>query len=515
MVPVELCKDECEGNYDAVVIVATGVSENDLGGCVSKFRPYLTAYKEVDDVEGEVAVIALPENMPTKRLVYTPTGPLDRDYDDIRRFGEAAHAGIKRALKAGSKRPLLALSTQTGGMQFYDLVTILGALEALYVPLEIREAKPDKSKKAEHLGVCNFHPEHISQALNLATAIESGRTVARDIGGSDPERMSAPNVEMYVKQVFADASCIKVDVISDEKVIEKEYPLLAAVNRAARGIKRHCARVIFLEYVPEGPVETTVVLVGKGVTYDTGGTDIKAGGVMAGMHRDKCGAAAVAGFFQVLAQLKPKGIKVIGGMSMVRNSVGPDSYVADEIITSRAGVRVRVGNTDAEGRMAMADVLCHLKEKAENEPDPHFFTIATLTGHACLSVGDGYSIVLENGPAKRAEVGSSLQQAGNLVGDMFEISTIRREDYEFHKGKSEYEDVLQCNNLPSSRTPRGHQTPSAFLIMSSGLDKHGINAEKPLKYCHIDIAASSGPFPGIPSGAPVAAFTSKFILARI
>ena len=57
------------------------------------------------------------------------------------------------------------------------------------------------------------------------------------------------------------------------------------------------------------------------------------------------------------------------------------------------------------------------------------------------------------------------------MGDMFEISTIRREDYAFHKGKSEYEDVLQCNNLPSSRTPRGHQAPAAFIILASGLSK--------------------------------------------
>lgn len=59
--------------------------------------------------------------------------------------------------------------------------------------------------------------------------------------------------------------------------------------------------------------------------------------------------------------------QVIGSMAMVRNSVGSECYVADEIITSRAGVRVRVGNTDAEGRMAMADVLCHMKEMAVNE----------------------------------------------------------------------------------------------------------------------------------------------------
>lgn len=61
--------------------------------------------------------------------------------------------------------------------------------------------------------------------------------------------------------------------------------------------------------------------------------------------------------------------------------------------------------------------------------------------------------------------------AGEVLGDLFEVSTIRREDYEFHKGQSEYEDILQCNNLPSSATPRGHQTPAAFLIMASGLDK--------------------------------------------
>lgn len=61
--------------------------------------------------------------------------------------------------------------------------------------------------------------------------------------------------------------------------------------------------------------------------------------------------------------------------------------------------------------------------------------------------------------------------AGEALGDVFEVSSIRREDYEFHKGKSEYEDILQCNNLPSSATPRGHQTPAAFLIMASGLDK--------------------------------------------
>ena len=72
-------------------------------------------------------------------------------------------------------------------------------------------------------------------------------------------------------------------------MFEQEYPCLAAVNRCASGVERHDGRVIWLTYEPSGKVEKTLMLVGKGITYDTGGADIKAGGVMAGMSRDKCG----------------------------------------------------------------------------------------------------------------------------------------------------------------------------------------------------------------------------------
>ncbi len=146
---------------------------------------------------------------------------------------------------------------------------------------------------------------------------------------------------------------VKVEVVQGQMTFEKEYPCLAAVNRCASTVPRHDGRVIWLTYEPEGPVEKTVMLVGKGITYDTGGADIKAGGIMAGMSRDKCGAADVAGFLKVVSLLNPKNVKVVGAMAMVRNSVGSNAYVSDEIITSRAGVRIRVGNTDAEGRMVI------------------------------------------------------------------------------------------------------------------------------------------------------------------
>merc|ERR1711963_665097 len=88
------------------------------------------------------------------------------------------------------------------------------------------------------------------------------------------------------------------------------------------------------------------------------------------MSRDKCGSAVVAGFMKTVSTLKPKGLKVVGAMAMVRNSVGSNAYVSDEIITARSGMRLRVGNTDAEGRMAMVDVLCHMRGKAVKEVNP-------------------------------------------------------------------------------------------------------------------------------------------------
>lgn len=122
--------------------------------------------------------------------------------------------------------------------------------------------------------------------------------------------------------------------------------------------------------------------------------------------------------------------------------------------------------------------------------------------------------MLDNGPARQRGTSASLFDLGGRLAEPVELSTIRREDYEFIKGKSEYEDVLQCNNLPSTRTPRGHQMPAAFMIVASGLDKHGIDSEIPIAYTHIDIAGSSGPFPGIPTGTPLLALAARHILPK-
>jgi leucyl aminopeptidase len=78
---------------------------------------------------------------------------------------------------------------------------------------------------------------------------------------------------------------------------------------------------------------------------------------------------------------------------------------------------------------------------------------------------------MSNGPARTAQIDRSLQECGDHIADPYEISTIRRDDFKTLSGKSEYEDLLQSTNNPSTAEPRGHQFPAAFLIMASGLEK--------------------------------------------
>lgn len=90
--------------------------------------------------------------------------------------------------------------------------------------------------------------------------------------------------------------------------------------------------------------------------------------------------------------LQPRTVKVVTALCVVRNSIGENCYVADEVITAKSGRRVRVLNTDAEGRFAMADALYHMKEMALCSTNPHIYTIATLTGFAETLAGPGYTV---------------------------------------------------------------------------------------------------------------------------
>lgn len=478
-------------DYDAVVLL---LYPEDLNVQLPRHvGSFVTQSARVDKHLYKTATVWNCEYVSGGRLVLSPTGKIS-PYHDVRVVKDAAKKGILRALDAGAKNPLLVVQNV---VDFPDgqLVAILGALEALYVPLQMRERED-----IQLFTKIGFHAEekltaNFEKIVRNAIALERSRICTRDIGGGDPERMAPAKIVEYVKSAFAPCNNITVKVIDNDEEIAKDYPLLAAVSRAANRVERHKPRVVEIVYTPSDPTRMTdtLMLVGKGVTYDTGGADIKISGKMAGMSRDKCGAATVAGFLKACSILKPPHLKVIGVLCLCRNSVGEESYVADELLLSRSGKTVRVTNTDAEGRFAMADSVFKMSELAAEELNPHIYTIATLTGHARACYGN-YSAAMDNHSARGTNHATRLQFSGSRMGEGIEVSVVRHDDLAVNEGKCKGDDLLQVD---MDTKCRHHQLAAGFLIKVGGLE------DKNIKYTHLDIAGAAGSPPHEPTAEPL------------
>jgi leucyl aminopeptidase len=499
-VPGSTLSEARETSHDALVVVAPApIAETaaSLGAAVgSAAAAAVLADASLSARRARPPVVVPAPGVPGGRLVLAPTAPLTDDVDDARAIAEATSAAIARAVEAGATRPLLAVHAPA--LPRFSRALEVGALAALatrWAPLEAREAEKAPARAAA-IGVLGLDP---AQAHRLE-AIEIGRALCRDIAGTEPERMSPARAAALCEESFTGTG-VSVSVERDVSA----YPLLAAVARASHQVERHRPAVVTLDLKPQGDTARTIIFAGKGVTYDTGGADLKTDGHMAGMSRDKGGAAAVAGLVRAAAAIGVPGVRVIGLLGFVRNSVGEEAFVSDEIIRARSGVRVRIGNTDAEGRLVLADLLARAREIAAGAPRPEIFSVATLTGHVYRAFGP-YTGAIGNAAARGRGVLDALDRLGELWAEPIERSRPRREDYAMVAPRTSAEDVLSANRLASVSTPRGHQFPFAFLDVASGLKGDDI------PFVHLDICGTvvegaDWQF-GKPTGVPVATLTA-------
>lgn len=489
--------------HDALVVVAPAPISSHL----DKLGPARSAVESALAIDAALGKGARPPVVlgasaaPGGRVILAVYGSgqaVTADIEDVRLVAEATAAAIARAVEAGSSRPLLlALPPHGNSQRFAHTLEVAGiaALGSQWVALEAREA--NKSPRvAETIGVVGLEDDR----ARYIEAIEAGKSLARDIAGTEPERMAPLRAAALCEEAFAGTG-VEVTVERDVSA----YPLLHAVARASNVVERHRPCVVRLVYSPPGKIERTLILAGKGVTYDTGGADLKTDGHMAGMSRDKGGAAAVAGLLRTVAALGLPGVRVIGLLGMVRNSIGEDAFVSDEIIRSRAGVRVRIGNTDAEGRLVLADLLAEGKELAEGAPNPTLMSIATLTGHVYRAHGP-YVGLINNAASQARGDTELLDQLAEQWSEPLERSRPRREDYQIVAARGPTEDVVSANRLASVNTPRGHQLPFAFLDIAAGLRGGS------LPFIHLDIAGAAVDPPdwqfGRPTGTPIATLTA-------
>ncbi len=199
-------------------------------------------------------------------------------------------------------------------------------------------------------------------------------------------------------------SGFSVEVLTKGKIEALKMGGLLAVNRGSVDPPVFC----ILEWKPKKPVNwKPVVLVGKGVIYDTGGLNIKTGDFMAQMKTDMAGAATVAGIISALASSEVP-VHVIGLIPSTDNRPGGNAYTQGDILTMYNGSTVEVCNTDAEGRLILADAISY----ASNYRPEIIIDIATLTGSAAVTFGNIAIAVMGNAERKYFKL---LEEAGNEV----------------------------------------------------------------------------------------------------
>jgi leucyl aminopeptidase len=216
------------------------------------------------------------------------------------------------------------------------------------------------------------------QAFAQGLAIANGATLTKNLANL-PSNICTPSfLADQAKDLGKQNPAIKVKILDEKEMRTLGMGALLAVSQGSA----EEAKLICLEYHGAGKKQAPVALVGKGITFDTGGNSLKTPDSMVGMKYDMCGAATVLGTIKAAAQLKLP-VNIVGIIAAVENMPGGTAYKPEDILTSLSGQTIEVISTDAEGRLILADALTY----CERYKPEVVIDIATLTGAVVIALG--------------------------------------------------------------------------------------------------------------------------------
>jgi len=300
-----------------------------------------------------------------------------------------------------------------------------------------------------------------NEGFKEAEIIASATNFTKDIVNEIPEIYTPQKMAQDALNLAKNIASIKCEVY-DEKFLAKEnMNAFLAVNRASV----HKPRLIHLTYKPKKS-KKRIIFVGKGLTYDSGGLSLKPADYMLTMKSDKSGAAAALGIIKGAAELNlPFEIHAILGAT--ENMIGGNAYKPDDVLISRSGVSIEVRNTDAEGRLVLADCLSYAQDF---KPDI-LIDMATLTGACVVGLGEYTTGIMGNSESLKSEFKTKIKDSGELA------TTLDFNPYLSELIKSQIADVSNC----ASSRYGGAITAGMFLAKF-------IKDEYKDKWLHLDIA---------------------------
>ena len=372
--------------------------------------------------------------------------------------GDSIRNAASTVIKKVNSLNVSSISIEAGE----NLKEIIEGLELGNYKFDTYKSKKDERKEKTIELVVKKVDEKTIKIFEDSVNVSNSINMVRDFINTPPEDFY-PKIMAKAAKKIALENKLDLKVFDDEYFEEKGMGSIKAVGRASR----HGSRLIHLTYKPKN-AKKKVVLVGKGLTYDSGGLSLKPSDFMVTMKADKSGGCAVLGILNAVAKLGLD-IEVHGVIGAVENMIGGDAYKPDDVLTARNGKTIEVKNTDAEGRLVLADCLCYAQDEIKDID--LLVDYATLTGACVVGVGHYTTGIMGN----NINLNNKLQQS---VTDSGELATVLHFNKFLKKTlKSEIADICNISNTRYG----GAITAGLFL-------NEFIKDEYKDKWIHCDIA---------------------------
>ncbi len=363
---------------------------------------------------------------------------------------------------------------------------LLGNSEYRFDRLKSGKKTAAKGLRKIAINVAKGDAARARKAIDEAVAISAGMTLARDLGNLPANICTPGYLAKQARELGKGNKSLRINVLEEADMKRLKMGSLLSVSAGSR----QPAKLITMEYRGAAAAEQPVVLVGKGVTFDTGGISLKPGAAMDEMKFDMCGAASVFGTMKAVTQMQLP-VNVVGIVPATENMPDGIATKPGDVVTSMSGQTIEILNTDAEGRLILCDALTYA---AKYKPQC-VIDIATLTGACIVALGKVPSAVLGN----NAPLINSLIKSGQQIEDkIWELPLW-----------DEYQDQLKSNFADMANIggrDAGTITAACFLSRFT----------KDYKWAHLDIAGTawkSGEDKGA-TGRPVPLLT-QYILNQV
>ncbi len=380
---------------DELPQAAAGI-DRDLGGRLQR----LAAPGELSGDRGSTLLLHLNGELGSERVATAGLGPREGvDADAVR---TAAAAVARDATRFGGTVAWAIDETLPLAPAEQARAVVEGVLLGAYNPGRWRSANGAR-REIERLLLVG---EDLEDAARRAATVSEWVNCARDLANAPPNVLTPEELARRAEELSGDLEHLEVEALGPEQLEELRMGAFAAVARGSH----NPARLIVMRYTPPGAADggPRLGLVGKAITFDSGGISIKPASKMQDMKGDMAGGAAVVAGMGAIAALGLP-LRAIAVVAACENLVGGDSYRPGDILTAANGKTIEITNTDAEGRLVLADALWY----ARREGATHLLDLATLTGAMELALGDLYAGLFANDDAWRADVLAAAERSGD------------------------------------------------------------------------------------------------------